>query len=274
MAEPRELDPPNAPAAVRCGLLRRSAVLAGIAVLLTLAYGFGLHRDVSLETLVRERAVIEQFISTNFLAALLVFLGLYVSVTAFAVPGGGALLVVVGGFLFGTLVGGPAAMLGSTLGSTLIYLVARSALGGDLSRTTGPFASRFAAGFRRDAFSYILFLRMIPVPSWMVSSGAAVLGVPLWIFIAATALGRVPGSLVFAFFGSGLDAVIDGQEAAYKNCLAAGEIDCRIEFDPSSVLTSTLVAAFIALGLLALVPVLARRLWWRRTGVASVPDHP
>jgi uncharacterized membrane protein YdjX (TVP38/TMEM64 family) len=273
MHAPRDLDPPGAAAVTRRDWIRRLAVVAGVGALLALAYGSGLHRELSFEALVRERASIETFVSDHRLTAVLIFIALYVSVTTFAVPAGGALLVLIGGFLFGAAIGGPAATIGSTLGATIIYLVARSAFGNDLARAAGPFAERFAGGFRADAFSYIFFMRMIPVPSWLVSSGSAVLGVPVWIFVAATALGRVPGSLVFALFGSGLDDVIDGQEAAYKNCLAAGGADCRIEFDPSSVLTSTLIVAFVALGLLALLPVLAKRFWWRRTGVASQPDH-
>jgi uncharacterized membrane protein YdjX (TVP38/TMEM64 family) len=273
MNEPREFDPPGPPAGARRDWLGRVALIAVAGGVLATAYGFGLQRELSIETLVRERVAIEQFVAMHHLAAVLVFVGLYISVTAFAVPGGGALLVVAGGFLFGALIGGPAAMVGSTIGSAIIYAVAKSAAGDRLARIEGRQAQRFAAGFRQDAFSYILFLRMVPAPSWMVSSAAAVMGVQFWTFVAATALGRAPGSLVFALFGSGLDTVIDSQEIAYRNCVESGVLDCRIDFDPASVLTTTIVAAFVGLGLLALAPVIARRLWRRRTGVAVQPER-
>ena len=47
----------------------------------------------------------------------------------------------------------------------------------------------------------------------------------------------------FAFFGSGLDTVIDAQRAAYQTCLAAGGLDCRLGFDVYALATPRLVAA-------------------------------
>jgi uncharacterized membrane protein YdjX (TVP38/TMEM64 family) len=272
MNEPRDLDPPGSTGCARRGWLGRLALVAVAAGVVAIAYGLGLQREISVETLVRDRGAIEQFVAMHHLSAVLVFVALYISVTAFAVPGGGAVLVVAGGFLFGALVGGPAAMVGSTVGSTIIYGLAKGTVGDRLAGIGGRHAQRFAAGFRHDAFSYIFFLRMVPAPSWMVSSAAAVMGVQFWTFVVATALGRAPGSFVFALFGSGLDTVIDGQEIAYRNCVESGVLDCRIDFDPSSVLTTTIVAAFIGLGLLALAPVVARRLWRRRIGVAVQPE--
>ena len=58
--------------------------------------------------------------------------------------------------------------------------------------------------------------------------------------------------------------MIASQETVYRACLAASGSDCRIDLDPANLVTPTLVAALVGLGLLALVPVLARRLLWRR----------
>ena len=121
-----------------------------------------------------------------------------------------------------------------------------------------------------DAFSYIVFLRLVPTPSWVTNLMAAVFEVRLRTFIAATVVGRTPGSFTFAFLGVGLGSVIDAQQAAYRACLAAGGDDCRIDFDPANVLTPTLLAALIALGLLALLPVVAKRLRWRRAQSARM----
>ena len=93
----------------------------------------------------------------------------------------------------------------------------------------------FAAGFRADAFNYLLFLRLVPVPFWLVNLVPALLGVRLSTFVTATAIGIVPATFIFAFFGAGLDSIITAQEAGYRACLAAGDADCRIHFEPGSV---------------------------------------
>src|SRR5262245_10290519 len=244
------------------------------AVLLTLlvaVYVTGAYRHLSLETLVRNSAAIDGFIAAHRTAAVLIFVAGYAACVALAIPAGVG-LAAIGGFLFGAPLGAIAAMAGSTMGATIVFLVARSAFGEQLLRRTGPFLMRFAHGFRADAFCYVLCLRLMPVPSWFTNLAAALFQVPLKTFVAATALGRTPGSLVFALLGAGLGSVIAAEAAAYHACLAAGGLDCRVGFDPANVLTPTFLAALIALGLLALAPVFARRFIARR--VPAVPERP
>lgn len=253
--------------------LRRLAPLGLLLGALLLVYAMGWHRSLSIETLVENNAAIDAFIAAHWVAAVLSFIAIYAASVILAVPTG-AVVAVIGGFLFGTLVGGAASMLGSTLGATTVFLIARSAFGEKLLRRVGVRAESFAAAFRADAFYYVMFLRLMPVPSWLTNFTAALCAVRLPIFVAATALGRTPGSFILAMFGAGLDSMIASQETVYRACLAAGEPDCRIDFDPANVVTPTLVAALVGLGLLALLPVLARRLLWRRAELRKGGTSP
>jgi uncharacterized membrane protein YdjX (TVP38/TMEM64 family) len=106
-----------------------------------------------------------------------------------------------------------------------------------------------------------LFLRLVPAfPFFLVNLVPAFAGVRLLPFIAATALGVIPGAVVFALAGTGLDSVIAAQKGAYKACLGAGRTDCQMTFNAKDVLTPELIGALVALGLLALVPVVVKRL--------------
>src|SRR5262249_35752035 len=115
----------------------------------------------------------------------------------------------------------------------------------------------------------LLFLRLVPIfPFWLVNLVPALCGVPLATFVAATALGIIPVTFAFAFVGAGLDSVIAAQQAAYQSCLAAGGPDCRLEFHMKAALTPELLGAFVALGVLALIPVGVERLRARPTAHA------
>ncbi len=186
---------------------------------------------------------------------------IYIVAVTLSLPGA-AFLTVAGGFLFGLLVGASAAVIGATIGATVIFLVARTALGEPLLRRAGPRANQLAKGFRDDAFSYLLFLRLVPVfPFFLVNLVPAFAGVRLGPFIAGTVLGVIPAAIVFALAGTGLDSVITAQKNSYYHCIAAKGPDCRMAFDPTDVLTPQLIAALVALGLLALMPVLLK--YWR-----------
>ncbi|HLA21245.1 MAG TPA: TVP38/TMEM64 family protein [Pseudolabrys sp.] len=242
------------------GPIRRLLPLLAVglfAVIAFVAFGQG---GISLEALVSNREAIGAFVAEHRILALLSYIGLYIATVALSVPGG-TLLTVSGGFLFGVAIGASAAVIGATIGATLIFLLARSALGEPLLRRAGPRAQQLAQGFRADAFSYLLFLRLVPAfPFFLVNLVPAFAGVRLGPFVAATALGVIPASLVYAFAGTGLDSIITAQKNSYQDCLAAGRTDCLLSFDARDVLTPHLLGALVALGLLALVPVVVRRL--------------
>jgi uncharacterized membrane protein YdjX (TVP38/TMEM64 family) len=234
-----------------------------VVVLIGIAYVFGLHRDISFETLIRNRTSIDRFIAEHEFAAIASFIALYIAVVSLSLPCA-ALLTVTGGFLFGSVVGTAASSLGAVAGATIIFLIARSATGESLTRRAGPLAARLAEGFRADAFNYLLFLRLMPFPFWLVNLAAALFGVRLGTFLAATAIGIIPACVAFSIFGAGLDSVVTAQEMHYHACMAAGRADCTVDFDLSHVLTPTLIAALAAIGALALVPVLAKRFLGRK----------
>lgn len=226
-----------------------------------LVFATGLQRELSLATLIRHRAEIDAFVAERPLAAFVGFVALYIGVVALSIPGA-ALLTVSGGLLFGPLAGSLGAFIGATTGACLIFLIARSALGGWLVKRAGPFAEKLADGFRRGAFSYLLFLRLVPLfPFWLVNIAPALFGVRLAVFVSATALGIIPLTFAFALFGAGLDSAIAAQASAYRACLAAGREPCTIDFDLRLALTPELIAALAVVGVVALVPLAVKR--WR-----------
>ncbi|MGC1820370.1 MAG: VTT domain-containing protein [Pseudolabrys sp.] len=259
--------PGPVPAIDQSSLARRILPLVAIVVLAGAAYIAG-GGGVSLESLVRHRAAIDDFVASHQMLAIFVYVGIYITVVAVSLPGA-ALLTLTGGFLFGIAVGASAAVISATVGATLIFLVARTALGEPLLRRAGPRATQLARGFREDAFSYLLFLRLVPAfPFFLVNLVPAFARVRLGPFVAATAIGIIPGAIVFALAGAGLDSMIAAQKNSYDQCIAAKGADCRLVFEPADVLTPQLIAALVALGLLALMPV-AVKFWRTRSRTAG-----
>lgn len=246
--------------------LRRCAPLVVVILVTAAILATGAHRHLSLETLVRHRMAIDAFIDAHSIAAVGAFILVYITVVALSIPGA-AVLTVTSGILFGTLLGGTATVIGATIGATIIFLIARSAAGENLACRAGPLARKIADGFNADAFSYLLFLRLVPAfPFFLVNLAAALVGVKLRTFVLTTAIGIVPATFAFAFLGDGLDSVIAAQELAYQSCVAAGRTDCRLQFDLAMIATPRLLAALAALGLIALIPVVLKRLRARNAG--------
>ncbi|MBN8919108.1 MAG: TVP38/TMEM64 family protein, partial [Rhizobiales bacterium] len=242
---------------------KRLAILGAIVALAGLVFATGWHRLLSFDTLVARRADLDSFVKANFAGAVAAFIALYVVAVALSLPGA-TVLTIAGGLLFGWLAGGIAAAVGATLGASAVFLIARFLLRYLVQRRLGPRLKAISDGFREDAFSYLLFLRLVPAfPFFLVNIAPAFAGIGLGAFVAATAIGILPATFAFALFGDGLDSVIAGQRITYDACVAAGQTGCRIGFDPRAVLTPRLIAALCGLGVVALIPVAMKR--WRRT---------
>jgi uncharacterized membrane protein YdjX (TVP38/TMEM64 family) len=176
-------------------------------------YLTGAYRYLSLATLRARHQELQDFVAAQPVAAPLLYIAVYAAAAALSLPGA-VFLTLAGGLLFGTLAGSLYAVIGATLGAVTIFLIARTALGSSLRERVGPRLQRMEAGFRENAWSYLLVLRLIPLfPFWLVNLVPAILGVPLRTFALATLVGIVPGCLVYASVGDGLGAVLErGQE--------------------------------------------------------------
>ena len=239
------------------------------------AVAMGWHRQVSLETLVRHRSSIEELVAAHRTLAIFGFIAVYVTAVALSFPGA-ALLTVVGGAIFGTLIGAVAAVTAATLGATVIFLVTKFACGCVASRgwtrRATPLAEKLAAGFRKDAFCYLVFLRLVPLfPFWLINLISAPAGVALVPFVGATALGIIPATFAFAFFGASLNTAIVAQESVYRACVATGEAGCHLDFDLQAAITPQLLGGLAILALIALIPPVVRRYCATRQGAKTCP---
>jgi uncharacterized membrane protein YdjX (TVP38/TMEM64 family) len=218
-------------------------VVAALVVVLGLRAA-GLGDLLSLETLARHRKTLLGFVEANLVAAALAYVGIYVVAVAFSVPGA-VFLTLSGGFLFGAVGGTALTVVGATIGATLVFLFAQRLFGTDALDRLGPKARALGEAIRRNAASYLLVLRLVPLfPFFLVNLVPAFAGVGLPTYVATTAFGILPGTAVFSLAGAGLGDV-----------LAMGG-----EFDPRRVLTPQILGALIGLAVLSLaaIPLKAR----------------
>jgi len=223
----------------RTGLARFLPI--GLIALATAAiFATGAHRYLSLETLRENRAALEGLVERNLPLAVAAYTAAYVAVTALSLPGA-TLMSVLGGFLFGPFLGAGAVVIAATIGAAIIFSAARTALGDSLRKKAGPFARKMEDGFKRNAFSYLLLLRLIPLfPFFIVNIAPAIFDVKLRTFALATFIGIIPGAFAFVSAGNGLGAVLDsGGDLKLAGLLTQPEI----------------LTPIIALSVLALLPI-------------------
>jgi uncharacterized membrane protein YdjX (TVP38/TMEM64 family) len=217
---------------------------------LILFFALGLDRYIGFEALSEHRQWLSAQVEAHGALSALAFMAVYALVVALSIPGGAA-ITIAAGFLFGVWLATLYVWIAATLGATVLFLAARTALGNVLRAKAGSALERMEQGFREDALSYLLVLRLIPLfPFWLVNLVPALLGVPLRTYLLATAVGIVPGTFVYASVGHGLGALIE----------TGGTPDLSIIYEPE------ILTPICGLAVLALVPVLYKKLKARRAG--------
>ena len=217
--------------------LGRISIAVGIALAIGAFFYFDLGRFLSLTALKENRDSLLVFTDANFAGAVAIFIVTYVIVTGLSLPGA-VILTLAGGFLFGAVFATLFVNIGATTGATLAFLTARYLLRDTVERKFGKWLGPFQNGFAKNAFSYLLTLRLIPLfPFFVVNLVSGLTRVNVGTYVAATAVGIIPGSFVYAYAGRQLGTINSLKEIASPN----------------------VVGAFVLLGLLALVPVVYKR---------------
>ncbi|MDP1731098.1 MAG: VTT domain-containing protein [Devosia sp.] len=220
--------------------------LALVAAGLALAYAMGWHSYLTLEYLSASRAALKAAASQHLVLTLLAYMVTYSIAVTFSFPATW-MLTVFGGFLFGWIAGGAAAAIGATVGATALFRAARSAFGDSLRKRVGSTIARLASGFERDAFGYLLALRLVPViPFFVLNIAPAMFKVRVQAFIAATFLGILPGTFIYAFLGESVDEVLLAAQRAGRGVTA------------QDLVTPEITWALVALAAVAAIPPVVR----------------
>lgn len=224
--------------------LRRLWPLIAIVAGIISFFAFGLDSYVTFDMLKQNREWLLGQVEDHRILTALAFIAVYAAIAGFSLPGA-TVASITGGFLFGLWFGTIWNVIGATIGATLLFLAARTVFADILHERAGPWLQKVESQFNENAFSYLLFLRLVPIfPFFAVNLVPAFLGVRLRTFVATTFIGIIPGGFVYTSFGAGLGAIFDRGE----------------EFSVSDVVTPEIVAGLVGLAVLSLLPV-AVKMW-------------
>lgn len=224
------------------GRLALAALFAGAVIAF---FALGGHEYLTFEALKQGRDQLVTYAERHYALALTAALIAFTAATAFSLPVATALSLAVG-LMFGRWLGAAVIVAGGTLGATLLLIAARYVFRDWLDRRVAGQLEKFDAVFRRNAFLYVAFIRVVPVfPFWLVNLAAAGTSIRASTYAIATAVGMIPISFIWASLGQSL---------------------AHIE-SPRDALSGTTLIALTLLGLLGLAAIFVKdRLFAERTG--------
>ncbi|NGX55179.1 MAG: Mercuric reductase [Chlamydiae bacterium] len=228
--------------------LKRWLPILIILLFIAISYFTGVYKYISFETLQKQHRAMQSFVEVHPVATPVIYIAIYAFTAALCLPIG-IILSLLGGFLFPIPWSTLYVVTGATIGSSIIFLAARSAIGDFLEKRAGPFLKKMEKGFKKNAWSYLLFLRFIPVfPFWLVNIAPAFFGVSFLTYLWTTFVGIIPGAYVFTQTGAGLGAIFASDQ----------------KFSINSILNIQLKIALVVLGIFALFPIVVKKILEKR----------
>ena len=223
---------------------KRLLLIAAFILLIGVFFAFDLNQFISYEGLAENEAALKRAVTDNPFVTAAAYMAVYITAVAFSLPGA-LWLSLAGGLMFGTWAGGVIIVISATLGASGLFVAARYIIGDALRARAGPALQKFEAAFNRDAWSYMLVLRLLPIfPFFIVNLGAALVGVRFPIFLLTTFFGIMPGTFVFASIGNGISVLLQAGESPDLSVMQSPEI----------------LGPLVALAVLSLAPIIWRRM--------------
>lgn len=224
------------------GWARRILPITLLAGLFAAGYLMGWHEHLTIERLAESRVALKQVVADNPVAAPLVYAIVYALAIAVAFPAAWV-LTLLGGFLFGWLVSSILVAFAATIGASLLFLVARTTFGEILRQKLTGRVQQLAEGFERNAFGYLLALRLAPIfPFFLVNIAPALFSVKLRTYATATFIGILPGVIAYSWLGQGLESALVAAERSGETLTPGDLITTEL------TVGLTLMALVVALG--------------------------
>lgn len=201
------VEEPQEQKAAKNKLIQRIIIVIAVVALFGLFYAFDLGQYFSLEYIKASQAKFDALYQANRVLVIASYMGIYIVMAALSLPGA-AVMTLLGGALFGFIVGTIAVSFASTIGATLACFVARFLLRDWVQSKVGDKLKAFNEGIEKEGAFYLFTLRLIPIfPFWLINLAMGLTKMSLFTFYWVSQVGMLAGTMVYVNAGKQLGQI-------------------------------------------------------------------
>lgn len=187
--------------------ITKTKLIATIAVLVVLFFGFGWDNYFTLAYLQSQQTAILSYYANHPALALLAYGLIYVLVTGLSLPGA-TILTLAGGALFGLLWGTVIVSIASTIGASLAFLAARFLFRESLEHKFAKQLGLINDGIEEEGGYYLFTLRLVPLfPFFAINLIMGLTKMRATTFFWVSQVGMLAGTLVYVNAGTQLATI-------------------------------------------------------------------
>jgi len=176
-------------------------LLAAIVILMALFFIFDLQQYLSLEYFQAQREVLVNYYQAHPWQTGLIYFAIYLIVTGLSLPGA-TVLTLIGGSIFGLLVGTIIVSFASTIGATLAFLVSRYLFKDLVQQRFKQQLGPINRGVEKEGAFYLFALRLVPAfPFFAINLVMALTVLKTGTFFWVSQIGMLAGTIVYVNAG-------------------------------------------------------------------------
>ena len=182
----------------------KAVLVVAFAALVFAFFFFDLGDYLNLSYLKSQQAYIQAYASAHPVQSAAIYFAGYVTITALSLPAA-AILTLLGGAIFGLLVGTVLCSFAATAGATIAFLVARFLLREMMLARFGASLGALNRGIEKDGAFYLFTLRLVPIfPFFVVNLAMALTPIRTFTFAWVSQVGMLAGTAVYVNAGTQL----------------------------------------------------------------------
>ena len=226
-------------------MIKRKLPILILVIGLIIFYSSDITNYVSMENFSKHYKTILLWSNNHVVYSILIFVITYIAVVSFSIPIA-TILTLVGGFLYGVYLGTILVVVSATIGGVITFISFRYSFNNNSNKKISEGQiNNFQKGFRKNAVSYLLFLRLVPLfPFFLVNIACGLIKIKTKDFILGTFFGIIPGTFVYVWVGSGIGFTF----------MKGSDINYKIIFEPQ------ILFPLLALSILALIPIVYKKI--------------
>lgn len=191
----------------------------------------------SLAIIYREQldvAALQRWIENKGVVAPLLFMTVYIIATVVSFPG--SVLTLVGGALFGPVLGTFYNLTGATIGATLAFLVSRYLASDWVEKKTHGRLKQLKQGVENEGWRFVAFVRLVPLfPFNLLNYALGLTRIKLSHYSIASYLFMLPGTIAYTYLGYAGREAVAGSEGLIQKGLFAVALLAVVAFLPRLV---------------------------------------
>lgn len=210
--------------------MKKIYLVIGIASVLGIAWFFNLTQYVSFENIKYSMVIAQNFYHEHPLLFVVYYFFFYIFISSLPMPGAitGALL---SGIIMGFVPGLILVSFANTIGACIAMLTARYLFRDIIERKFQSVYEKVQRGFQEDGFLYVIMLRLLPIPFFIVNIMLGLTPVSISMFYIGSQIGLLPTMLLIVKAGAELGLIES----------------------PREIFSPTIIALFITMAILPLI---------------------